>query len=222
MTVALAIAVAAALALAIHIGSMALCARSMGICIRSVSYGVGPTLVTIGKLRIRALPLSGFVRLKDSREELLEPAEWSDAFNHQPAWKQVLLPLGGAMTLAAAGIAILGNEGWQGFVRGFAQVFLGAFSPFDEAQKYLASFQAFASQHGFFPVFGLVAVKLAAFNLLPFGPLNGGQALVNLLKRGRPNVRWEDAVARWGVFATLLLLLGWLLAICKFVLDRAG
>jgi membrane-associated protease RseP (regulator of RpoE activity) len=212
---------AAALALAVHISAMAIYAHGMGVCIRRVSYGVGPTFFTIGKFDVRVIPLSGHVKIKDSRQEALEASELGDAFNHQPLWKQVFLQLAGAMSLAALGVAILGREGWESFLRAFPQIFIGAVSPFDEAQRYLQSFDLFIDQRDVVAVVGMVCVKLGAFNLLPFGALNGGQALITLLKRGRPKSRWEDAASRWGVLATLLLCIGWLLAVGNFALNHA-
>ena len=55
----------------IHISIMAVCARAFGITVRSISYGVGPTLLAVGKVRVRLLPLAGNVVLKDTREETL-------------------------------------------------------------------------------------------------------------------------------------------------------
>ena len=52
----------------IHISVMAMCARAFGITMRSISYGVGPTLLTWGKVLVKLLPLGGNVVLKDTRE----------------------------------------------------------------------------------------------------------------------------------------------------------
>lgn len=71
-------------------------------------------------------------------------------------------------------------------------------------------------QHGFAAVPGLVCAKLGAFNLLPLPALNGGQALVNLVKWGRPEAGWEEGLSRWSAVATLLLSVAWLLAIGYF------
>ena len=63
---------AVTLFLILTISAMALCAKLMGIEIRRITYGLGPTIFVRGKVEIRALPLSGRVQLKDSRVELLE------------------------------------------------------------------------------------------------------------------------------------------------------
>ena len=212
-----------ALAVVIHLAAMAACAVCMGIRVRSVSFGIGPVWLRLGPVHLRALPVAGNVVLKDSRVEgdegdLLDPAEFSDAFNHQPMWKQVLLPLAGPAALVAMGVGILGAEGWAAFTRGFAQLVLGAVSPLDQAQAYLQSFQAFVGDRGFVAILGLVCAKLGALNLLPLATFNGGQALVNLAKRGRPEVAWEGAWGQWSLWASLLLLGAWLLALGFFVL----
>ncbi len=51
--------------------------------------------------------------------DLIDPADFHDAFNHQPMWKQVPLP--GAAAVVAMGVCILGAEGWAAFIRGFAR-----------------------------------------------------------------------------------------------------
>lgn len=215
---------AVALAVAIHITAMAICAIGMGIRVRSVSFGIGPTLLRLGPVHLRLLPVAGNVVLKDSRVEgddgdVMDPADFHDAFNHQPVWKQVLLPLAGAAALVATGVGILGTEGWAAFIRGFAQVVMGAVSPLDQAQGYLRSFQAFVADHGFVAVLGLVCAKLGAVNLLPLATFNGGHALVNLAKRGRPEVAWEQVWGQWSLWASLLLLGAWAVACGYFVLP---
>lgn len=226
---------AVALAMVIHIAALAVCALCMGIRVRSVSFGIGPTLFRLGRVHLRLLPVAGSVVLKDSRVvdddgdvdaddegghggDVMDPADLHDAFNHQPAWKQVLLPLTGAATLVATGVGILGAEGWAAFIRGFAQVVLGAVSPLDQAQVYLQSFQAFVGDQGFVAIIGLVCAKLGAVNLLPLATFNGGQALLNLAKMGRPEVAWEESWGRWNLWASLLLLGAWVVALGAFAL----
>ena len=73
---------AAALFMLIHISVMAVCARAFGITVRGISYGVGPTLLTVGKVHLKLLPLAGNVMLKDTREETLyDDDRCLDAYN---------------------------------------------------------------------------------------------------------------------------------------------
>jgi membrane-associated protease RseP (regulator of RpoE activity) len=80
------------------------------------------------------------------------------------------------------------------------------------AQLLLSDGEAFAATHGFVLVFALVSVKLCALNLLPFGGLNGGQALLALARGGKPYVAWEETVAKWLLLPGLAVLLAWLVA----------
>jgi membrane-associated protease RseP (regulator of RpoE activity) len=213
---------AGAVGLALHLGTMALLAKAFGIAIRRVSYGLGPTLYSTAVLQIKALPLSGHVKFKDSREESLEVDDRADAFNHQPIWKQVVIPLAGNACLVLFAVGVLGSEGWASFVRGFFQVFEGALSPLGAGQSNLESFQRFVSDRSLVAVFALVASKLAAVNLLPFGAFNGGQMLMTVVRFGRPELSAEQAITRFGILLTLILLIGWLLALGSLLLGHAS
>lgn len=197
----------------IHISVIASCARAFGITVRSISYGVGPTLLAVGKVHLKLLPLAGNVVLKDTREETLyvdDPC--LDAYNFQPLWKQVLLPLSGVSVLLALSLCIMGASGWERFVAAFGQIIQGALAPLSTAQALLDAGESFARTHGFALVFAVLSLKLCAFNLLPFAGLNGGQALLAIARGGKPYVAWEESVAKWLLLPGLAVLLAWLLA----------
>ncbi|AQR70648.1 hypothetical protein BZG29_21795 [Janthinobacterium sp. LM6] len=197
----------------IHISVMAACARLFGITVRSVSYGVGPTLLSWGKVHVKLLPLAGNVVLKDTREETLyDDDPCLDAYNFQPLWKQVLLPLSGVAVLLALSLGIMGASGWDSFVAAFGQIFHGALAPLSTAQELLGEGETFARTHGFALVFTLFSLKLCAFNLLPFAGLNGGQALLAIARGGKPYVTWEETAAKWLLLPGLAVLLAWLVA----------
>jgi membrane-associated protease RseP (regulator of RpoE activity) len=216
------LAAAMAICLALHLGAMAIVARACGIAVRRVSYGIGPTVFSHGVFRVKVFPLSGLVQLKDSREEPLEPEDRANAYNHQSLWKQALVPLAGNATLLLVVIMILGHDGWSSFVGGFSQVFEGALSPLSTAQVYLRTFTSFSRDQSFLPIFGLVASKFAAVNLLPFPPFNGGQVLMALVRFGRPELRLEEVATRWGIVLTLILFLAWVVAAAEFILQNAS
>ena len=197
----------------IHISVMAMCALAFGITVRSISYGVGPTLLTWGKVHIKLLPLAGNVVLKDTREETLyDDDPCRDAYNFQPLWKQVLLPLSGVVVLLALAFGILGAPGWEHFVAAFGQIFRGALAPLSTAQELLGEGETFARTHGFALVFAVFSCKLCAFNLLPFAGLNGGQALLAIARGGKPYVAWEETAAKWLLLPGLAILLAWVVA----------
>lgn len=197
----------------IHISVMAVCARALGITVRGISYGVGPTLLTVGKVHLKLLPLAGNVVLKDTREKTLyDDDPCLDAYNFQPLWKQVLLPLSGVAVLLALSLGIMGASGWERFVAAFGQIIHGALAPLSTAQALLGDGESFARTHGFALVFALFSLKLCAFNLLPFAGLNGGQALLAIARGGKPYVAWEESVAKWLLLPGLAILLAWVAA----------
>lgn len=194
----------------LHISVMAICARAFGITLRQVSYGVGPTLLRLGTVHVKLLPLAGNVALKDTREETLyDDDPCRDAYNFQPLWKQVLLPLSGVAVLLVLSLGIMGASGWERFIAAFGQIADGALAPLSRAQDLLGDGEQFARTHGFAQVFALVSLKLCAFNLLPFAGLNGGQALLAIIRGGKPYVAWEEPLAKWLLLPGLASLLAW-------------
>ena len=207
----------------IHISVMAACARLFGITVRSISYGVGPTLLTWGKVHVKLLPLAGSLVLKDTREETLyDDDPCLDAYNFQPLWKQLVLPLSGVAVLLALSLGIMGASGWNSFVAAFGQIFHGALAPLSTAQELLGEGETFARTHGFALVFALFSLKLCAFNLLPFAGLNGGQALLAIARCGKPYVAWEESVAKWLLLPGLTILLAWAAALAVYCWRMPG
>ncbi|OEZ46343.1 peptidase family M50 [Janthinobacterium sp. MP5059B] len=207
----------------IHISVMAACARLSGITVRSISYGVGPTVLTWGKVHVKLLPLAGSLVLKDTREEeLYDDDPCLDAYNFQPLWKQVLLPLSGVGMLLALSLGIMGASGWDSFVAAFGQIVNGALAPLSTAQELLGNGEAFARTHGFALAFALFSLKLCALNLLPFAGLNGGQALLAIARGGKPYVTWEETAAKWLLLPGLAILLAWAAALAVYCWRALG
>ena len=195
----------------IHVSVMALCARAFGITIRRIAYGVGPTLLSVGKAQVRLLPFAGSVVLKDTREEdIYDDDRGTDIYNERPLWQQLTVLLGGVAVPLILALGLLGAQGWHSFTGAFAQIISGALAPLSTAQLLLSDGDAFARSHGFALVAALVSVKLCALNLLPFGGLNGGQALLAIARGGKPYVAWEETVAKWLLLPGLAVLLAWL------------
>ena len=207
----------------IHVSVMALSARAFGITIRRIAYGVGPTLFSIGKAQLRLLPFAGSVVLKDTREEQIDDDEaGGDIYNERPLWQQLAVLLSGVAAPLILALGLLGAQGWHSFTGAFAQIIAGALAPLSTAQLLLADGDAFARTHGFMLVFALVSVKLCAFNLLPFGGLTGGQALLAIARGGKPYVAWEEIVAKWLLLPGLAVLLAWLVAFGLYCWKATG
>lgn len=197
---------------AIHVSVMALCAKHMAILVLQVVYGAGPTLYARKRLSIKALPFFGNVQMKDTREPLHHSDDDWGAYNCQPVWKQVLLPLSGPLLLLLVSVILLGLPGWHSFLAAFAQIIDGALHPLSNAQDYLLAWDGFARSQPFWLVFALLAIKLSAFNLLPFGGLNGLQALTSLARWGKPYAAWEEPLVKWLLLPGLAVFAAWLVA----------
>lgn len=207
----------------IHVSVMALCARAFGITIRRIAYGVGPTLFSIGKAQLRLLPFAGSLVLKDTREEeIYDDDHGNDIYNERPLWQQLAVLLSGLTVPLILALGLLGAPGWHSFTDAFAQILAGALAPLNTAQLLLADGDAFARTHGFMQVAALVSVKLCALNLLPFGGLTGGQALLAIARGGKPYAAWEETVAKWLLLPGLAVLLAWLAAFGFYCWKATG
>jgi membrane-associated protease RseP (regulator of RpoE activity) len=205
MLLALKFIAAIALLAALHITVMALLGRLLGIAIREVSFGLGPTLLAVGVLRLRVLPLGGAVDFDD--------------FESQPRAVRVLLPLAGVASLAVVAFA-LHPSALSSMAHGFAQIVAGALGPTSHAQQLIGG-AARVGMLGFVPLLGMLAAKLAAFNLMPLPAMNGGAALLALLDpRPREMPRWKETLVQGSAWLMVALALAWVVAIGTFLLAH--
>lgn len=204
---------AAALFLALHLTCMALCAHALGIGVKLVSFGMGPAWYSRGKLRLRLLPVSGYVKLKMAAEEEFEDDEPGACFDAQPRWKRVLVLLSGVSAALLAASLVLGAGALDSFLVGFGQLVRGALHPLSTG---VATWSALAQWTAAQPVAVVLATlccKLAAANMLPATGSNGAQALLGLLAPAGEQARWERAVSPVLLLFTCVLMGGWLLAL---------
>ena len=214
------LALALALCVFVHVSVMALAARLAGVAVREVSYGCGPRLLSIGRVRIRLLLLGGALKMKDTRNENVPPTESGDAFDTQSLPVQLAIALSGCAGLLGLALLAGASENIDAFIAGFQQFFAGALSPTNEAPRLLSTGVAFAQSQPFVSVCALVAAKMAALNLLPFPALNGGQAVGMLLRGVGFGPRWADRFVTPLLVVLLLLAASWLLAMGSLLVDR--
>ncbi|MBU6952240.1 site-2 protease family protein [Hahella sp. HN01] len=213
----IALLLAVLLYMPLHLTLMAVCARAFGVKVREISIGSGPLLLQTGIVSIRAILLTGYVKLKDTREERgegddVKPAP--DAYDCQPTWIRAVIPLSGCFFVLAFALGVY-EDGWRSFGAAFAQIFLGAFSPLSVAQEYLREGAVFAANNNFILLFALVATKLSACNLLPLPHMNGGQALMAL--RQPRQTEAQPKWILWLILPGLLLPLSWIGSYVVFI-----
>ncbi|MEO0708923.1 MAG: site-2 protease family protein [Cyanobacteria bacterium J06649_5] len=209
--------IAFALATVTHVLSMAIALFLCGVTIQRISFGLGPALLKFGIVTVSPLLAGGSVTMLDSRMESIHETDLSQAFNHQPMWVQVWVPLSGVVGLGAVAYGLTGSAAVSSFLAGFAQIIQGGLSPLGTAQRQLQSVQQFCEASSLQAVLGMTAAKLAAFNVLPLPGLNGGQALINLVKQGHPQVAWEAGLVQWLIWPGLLLGASWYLAMVVYL-----
>lgn len=206
MPLALQFLAAIALLAALHTAVTALLGRCLGMVLREVSFGFGPTLLSAGVCRLRVLPLGGSVVFDD--------------FDSQPRATRVLLPLAGIAALAAVALALHPGSAAGSLAHGFAQVVTGGLAPLSTAQRLIDGAARFGAL-GFAPLLGMLAAKCAALNLLPLTSMGGGQALLALVDPSPSEMpRWKDALLQGSVWLMLALAAAWAVAVGCFLLGR--
>jgi len=213
------------LLIVLHVSAMALMAMAFGVSVREVSFGQGKPIFTHGKVTVRAFPFGGFVRFKDSRTESIDapsPTETADEFNHQPRVVQAIIPLAGVGALALVAALIQPATGISEIVSGFRQIVAGALGPLSTAQAYVQATYQLAASQGFLALLAVLAAKTAAFNLLPFPTMNGGQAILALLRSSRNGTpAWEERltlILLWPLFA---IMVAWAFSVVAFFVSGA-
>ena len=169
-----------AVATLVHLVAMLASGRLAGLLPVEFVYGLGPQLLglQIGPIRlgIRALLVGGFVRYAGSEDEPGPPGQMT--LESCPLAIRAAVELSGCALLFAVGGFLLGldrasRELWLGF----AQVTRGVVSP-SGAVEMCGDAIATLISATWTTSLGLVAVKMAAVNLLPLPPSNGGNALL--------------------------------------------
>ena len=174
LVVALTIFAAAFIIIQLHLLAMAIVGALFGAKIENYGIFMGSPLFrfNVGSIPVSVnyLPFGGFVKFQDG-------------FDQIAVWKRILTALAGNAVLLATAMICLGFETGLGkFASGFRQIPLGAIFPFSIGKELVATLFNIANQNHFVALLGTMAAKMAAFNLLPLGSLNGGYILLNLIK----------------------------------------
>ncbi|WP_195763565.1 site-2 protease family protein [Duganella guangzhouensis] len=202
----------------IHLAAIALMGKMIGVKLHVFSLGVGPAILTLGRFRLSAIPTGGYVRFRDSTQDIVPPGEMNTALDGRTTLEQLVVALSGCVVLFALGLVLAGADGLHAFLCLPQQLFSGVISPFERAPALINSSLAFMrlAPHGILA--GTVCAKLAALNLLPLPGMNGGAALRIIGIRIGAAKWWPDAATRALTLVYVALLLGWCLALIVFLL----
>jgi membrane-associated protease RseP (regulator of RpoE activity) len=222
----LALLLALVLCVVLHLLAMAATGLLLGMELRELSIGIGPSL-KFGRLRAGLLPIGGAVRfrledepdMEAGHEEAFPPR--GRAFDTAPAWMRLCVVLSGCATLLLAAFALAPGQALHDFLVTPAQLYAGISEPTEgAAHAMLAAGIAFARAQPFGATFALVAAKLAAFNLLPFFGSNGSAVLALIARAlGWKREPPQGLLLLW-FFATIALLCLWVYGIVLYLSAR--
>ena len=181
-----------------------------GVQFEEINIFFGPRVKTINVgnvvLNIGAIPWGGNVKFCDEIQSL-------------HSVKRLFMLISGPSLLVMMAMVAFGvPEGFQKVLNGFYQLFYGAFSPRTYGSQYLLSLCEFVRVNTLSASLGLIASKVAAFNLLPFPTLTGGMIVMTILNRIRPmSMLATERIQIFGLLILLILLVGWMLALYFFL-----
>ena len=139
----------------------------------------------------------------------------------RPVWMRVGVMLVGPLVLLLCAVSILGPQAaWHQFLAGFVQLPLGALHPLSTAQELISRLHS-VYRPSVPSAVAILAVKLAALELLPLGGVTLAQVLLELIGHGDG----DDDQIRGARFLTLNVLVlmalmgGWGAAAAAYVLS---
>jgi membrane-associated protease RseP (regulator of RpoE activity) len=210
------LAIAFLLSVAVHLSGFVVAARLSGVAVTEVSFGFGPTLLHVSKFRLRAILWGGYVTFLHVGEDDLPDKRMGETFDGRSRTVQALITLSGSIALLLLAVLALGYAGLDAIASGFVQFPVGAASPFGWAQQYLGRGLAFADTAPFYQVWGLVAAKVAAMNLIPL-PLTNGGRVIQTLAAGTPiSEHWPDGATAGLYLAWMVAFFSWCFAVGYF------
>ena len=196
---------------------MAIAGWVLGAKIEVVSLFSGPRI--LGRkmggadFRISLLPVGGYVKFYGNTTESAGIGN-GKAFKDLHVMKRVFIALSGplALLLFAANMIGLGQVA-RPLISGFSQFFSGALMPFSQGQYLLQRLADIAATS--VPLFlALIAIKMAAFNLLPLPILNGGYVILEILRLVFTiSDKAMERLNQIGFLLVLVVMCGWTVAI---------
>ena len=186
-------------------------ATGLGVHINTMKLGVGRVFQR-GRLIVGWLPISASFTMATSyvKPEGLEPRR---LFDLRPRWVRFTIAISGNIALVLLACALRGAEGWRSFVNGFAQIVTGTFRPESAGAQLVEGYLRAVETQGALDAIGIVAAKLAAFNLLPVPIFEGGLALGELLRKPGPRAIRVTPAIQIGIALWVMLAVTWLYAI---------
>ena len=81
----------------LHLLAMTITAKMFGVKTVEFSFGIGPKVVRINNIIIKLIPIAGYVKMMDSREQHLEEYELQFAYDRQSRFVRSFIPISGCI-----------------------------------------------------------------------------------------------------------------------------
>jgi len=201
------LAVVLPLAIATHLLGYALTGSLLGFRVKSFNLFYGKALHTFPlrefPIRLGWIPTGGSV-------------EFDESFSSARFFPKMMVSFAGPLALILMSAACLRyDRAGAALFSGFAQLFQGALFPLSTGRTLVADY--FRHHGGSVPeAYGVLAAKLAAFNLLPIPPLNGGQIILASIPA---DSRWFFRSSIIGFLLAFAMSLSWLVALGAYFLG---
>jgi membrane-associated protease RseP (regulator of RpoE activity) len=221
----------------LHVSTMAFVGWALGATLEEVSFGFGSPCLhyRVGRVQFRlgVIPMGGYAKFKGdqepakSREEILFAADMEPpGFNDLHPLRRATVSASGCLALVVLAAFCLGPwHSVRSVARGFAQ--LVPFAPWTpswvpEGRELAGRCFSLLKTGPYRIVLGVLAAKMAAANLLPLPPLNGGVIILTLLEWNRrlPE-KVLAALTTLGVLGAICLMIYWVAQILLVLLLPA-
>lgn len=212
-------------ATAIHVAGMALIGLGFGARIKEISIGalipVIKTRIADLELSLKAFPFSGYVQFREAGlapqpTKLAIGSSGDRYFTQLPAFDKIAIALSGCTVLILIAFILIGDQAFTTGLAVWSELLLGAFAPFSTAQSYLMEISDFIQIAPTELLTATVFAKVATYNLLPIGLLNGGMFLQVFIEKYAS----EAALNAYFYISFMLiamLMLSWLVALIYFL-----
>ena len=205
----------------VHLGGFVIAGLLGGAPIEKIEIFTGPKLAAVHfrgvPLSLGLLPTGGSVAFTGMAYSAEEAEEKS--FRRLPlAWRLAIIASGPVAVLLLASVCIGPMEAGHSLINGFYQFVTGAFAPLSQGQALLKKALHLFHTQTFVVVLGVVSAKIAAGNLLPVPPMNGGQLLMELFRGRIEKSNTDSRCQMLGLTFVILLFFGWCIAVCAFAL----
>lgn len=129
-----------------------------------------------------------------------------EEFSKRGIMTRILLCISGPLSILLSSIFIISFiPSIMEFMYGFKQIFSGSLFPVKVGVKLVDNCIIMLQSHNYLYGYAVFSTKIAAFNLLPIGPLNGGHVISEFFEKIKLKVAFQNI----GFIFVLIMIIDW-------------